>query len=135
MKLTGIIACAAIVQAHMFGDFFNQMLKKEFTVEESWHNQEYHRGECHSEGRKDTYVVTNTYTAPLTQSHVKDMFAQILLHVSRLQLTVPASSPLQKSSVCTPTIPATCAFPSRETATTSQTPVPRPLMDSEIALG
>lgn len=45
MRLTVILTCAAAVQAQMFGNFFNQMLKKEFSVEESWHNQEYHKGE------------------------------------------------------------------------------------------
>jgi hypothetical protein len=45
MRPTVILTCAAAAHAQIFGNFFNQMLKKEFAVEESWHNQEYHKGE------------------------------------------------------------------------------------------
>ncbi|AOW01346.1 long chronological lifespan protein 2 [Yarrowia lipolytica] len=46
MRPTVILTCAAAAHAQIFGNFFNQMLKKEFAVEESWHNQEYHKVSC-----------------------------------------------------------------------------------------
>ncbi|KAG5368525.1 Long chronological lifespan protein 2 [Yarrowia sp. E02] len=61
MRLAVILTCAAAVHAQLFSNFFNNMQKKkEFGVEESWHNQEYQKVQCN-----------NGYTCPDTLTCAK----------------------------------------------------------------